>query len=268
MDKGSHTSSVLYRCNISHHRKEPIVRNFNYNIFMWYLNLDDLSSVINRLWLVSRNRFNYYAFKDGDHMNTGGGDDLKSRIRAFVKANDETANVDNIMLLTNLTTLGYLFNPVSFYFCFDNNGQPLCAIAEVGNTYGEMKPYFIGKENIVDGVFRFKARKYFYVSPFIDHDTELDFFLGIPGDKLNLRIDDYKGDNRFFTAVLDGTKDTLSNRNVLISALKFPLITIRIIVLIHLQAAILWLKKLPYHSKEAFPELQRGVYNKYKSKGN
>ena len=260
--------SVLYKCKVGHYRKEPVQRSFNYNIFMWYINLDEIQELIQKTPLVSRNKFNYYSFKDSDHLQQKNIDSacVSDHIRAFVKANGETTEVSTIMLLTNLATLGYQFNPVSFYFCFDRQKKPLCAIAEVGNTYREMKPYFIGNEHFRNGAFRFKTKKHFYVSPFIDHDIDFDFTLPIPREKLNIRIDDLKDVNRFFTATLKGKQVDISKKNVLLSALQFPLVTLKIITLIHFQAFLLWLKKVHHHKKEDFPELQVGVYNKFNPK--
>ena len=260
--------SVLYSCNIHHSRYKPIKRGFDYNVFMWYLDLDEIPSLLNSIVLASHNRFNYYSFNDKDHLNYNDNksDSLRDSIEAYIKSNGESKSIGRIMILTNLTTFGYLFNPVSFYFCFDKDDNPLCAVAEVGNTYGEMKPFFLGLNNLYDGVFKFRAKKYFYVSPFIDHDTELEFHLSIPDDNLNIRINDFEGDECLLTASLKGKPLTLSNRNVLISAFKFPMITLKVIISIHYQALILWLKRMPYHKKEDHKDLQTGVYNKYQSK--
>lgn len=260
--------SVLYKCKVGHYRKEPVERSFTYNIFMWYLNLDQIPYIVQKLFLVSKNKPNYYTFKDKDHLQIEGVDsnNLTDHIKAYVKANGETNEIARIMLLTNLTTLGYLFNPVSFYFCFDRQGNPLCAIAEVGNTYRETKPYFIGKEHLQNGTFRYSTKKLFYVSPFIDHDIDFYFELPLPTDKVNFRIDDHKNGKRLFSATLNGKQTPLSNKNVLISALQYPLVTLKIIALIHYQAFLLWLKKVHHHKKKDYPDLQVGVYNKYKTK--
>ncbi len=90
--------------------------------------------------------------------------------------------VGRIMLLTNLATLGHQFNPVSFYFVYDVNDKPLCSVVEVGNTFKEMKPYFIDATHLNKDVFTYRTKKLFYVSPFIAHDVDFDFRLSLPSD--------------------------------------------------------------------------------------
>jgi hypothetical protein len=168
------------------------------------------------------------------------------------------------MLLTNLNVLGYNFNPVSFYFCYNEKNEIACAVAEISNTFREMKLFFLGKENLKEGKFHLDTKKYFYVSPFIDHDASFDFDLSVPGDKLNIRIDDHKDGDRFFISTLTGIRKEISNWNLFFYSLRFPLIPLRIITLIHWNALLLWLKKIHYHKKAEFPELQRDVHRKYR----
>jgi DUF1365 family protein len=166
------------------------------------------------------------------------------------------------MLLTNLNVLGYNFNPVSFYYCFDESSQPLCVVAEIGNTFGEIKPFLLNKNNLSKNIFHLNTTKYFYVSPFIDHDTNFDFNLAIPDQKLNIRIDDHKNEKRFFISTLTGTKNKLTNFNLIWYSIRFPFITLKIITLIHWNALLLWMKKIPYHKKEEDPELQKDVFRR------
>ena len=97
-----------------------------------------------------------------------------------------------ITLVTLPRGLGDIFNPVSFYFCHDGDGRPLCAVAEVGNTYGELKPYLLRGASR-DGVFRLTAPKHFYVSPFSALDLTFEFTLRVPGDRLDVQITEREG---------------------------------------------------------------------------
>lgn len=169
------------------------------------------------------------------------------------------------MLMTNLNVLGYNFNPVSFYYCFDGKNEPVCCIAEVGNTFGEMKPYLMTKENLKENTFHLNTEKYFYVSPFMDHDASFDFNLGIPGEKLNNRIDTFKNGERVFISTLTGNKKPITNLNLLWYSMRFPLITLKIIILIHWNALLLWRKKIPYLKKAEHADLQKDVFRKYKN---
>jgi DUF1365 family protein len=234
---------------------------------MFYIDLDEIDALSKSLWMVSRNRFNYFSFKDNEHLqlpreNPDKTKNVKQHITDYLLQNGIIIGNGKIMLLTNLNVLGYNFNPVSFYYCFSESNEPLCVVAEVGNTFGEMKPFFLGNEQLKDKKFHLNTTKYFYVSPFIEHDTNFDFNLAIPSEKLNIRIDDYKNEKRFFISTLTGIRKPLTNFNLFLYSLRFPFITLKIITLIHLNALKLWLKKLPYYKKGDRQELQREVYRK------
>jgi uncharacterized protein len=261
-----HIHSCLYKASVMHHRLSPKQHRFNYEIFMFYLDLDEISNLCQRLKCMSRNRFNLFNFRDKDHLQLPGNTkNVREQIEAYLRSQGIQTPVKRIMLLTNLCTLGYQFNPVSFYYCYDQEEQPICAIVEVCNTFHEMKPYLLNNETLTGERFRLNTGKYFYVSPFTDMDTHFEFDLGIPGEKLQIRIDDHnKNGERFLISTLTGTREELNDTNLLHYFFSFPLITLKIIWLIHWQAAKLWLKKLPYHAKAAHKDLQRDLYRPYK----
>jgi DUF1365 family protein len=252
-----------------HNRLAPKKHRFYYNVFMFYIDLDEIELLQKKLFMFSFNAFNFFSLRNNEHLqlpidNPDKTKSIKEHIQDYLRQNGVDKTPSKIMLLTNLNVLGYNFNPVSFYFCFDEHSGPLCAVAEVGNTFREMKPYFLGKEQLKEDQFHLNTTKYFYVSPFIEHDTNFDFNLTIPGEKLNLRIDDYKNEERFFISTLSGVKKPVTNLNLLWYSIRFPFITVKIITLIHWNALWLWLKKLPYHKKTENIHLQKDVYRKYK----
>ena len=241
-------NSCLYRAQVMHHRLEPRKHRFHYNVFMFYLDLDEIDLLAKKLLPVSRNRFNVFNFRDKDHLqlpkeNPNKTKNIRQHISDYLKQNGVELKQPKIMLMTNLCTFGYQFNPVSFYYCYDGN-ELQCSVVEISNTFHEMKLFFIGKENLQENKFHFNTTKYFYVSPFIEHDANFDFNLEEPGEKLNIRIDDYKNDRRFFTSTLTGTKKEMTNVRLLWYALRFPLITLQVIGLIHWNAFKLWMKKI------------------------
>lgn len=246
-----------------HHRLEPLKNRFVYNVFMFAVDLDEVDTLHSRLWFFSRNRFNLFQFRDRDHVNYGK-PHLKENIVAYLRQHGIELNNGRIILVTNLRTFGYVFNPVSFYFCFDENNSPVCAIAEVGNTFGELKPYLLRTQNRTETGFRATMQKYFYVSPFIDLDTFFDFQLNIPGEKLHIVINDYNDGKKIFLSAVTGIRKPLTDARLLWYTIRFPFITLQVITLIHWQALKLYLKKLPYLKKDDHPELQKGavVWNK------
>ncbi len=255
-----------------HHRLAPKRHSFWYKVYMFYLDLDEIDALSRKLRWFGYNRFNLFNFRDKDHLqlpkeNPDCSKTVKQQITIYLNANDIEIEDGKIMLLTNLSVLGYNFNPVSFYFCFDGGGNPLCAIAEISNTYREMKLFLFTKEDLIENTFKQKAEKLFYVSPFIDLDTFFDFNLVIPDEKLDIKIDDYdKKGKRFFLSTLSGVKKPLTNGNMLRFFFSIPLIPLRVMGLIHWQAIKLWIKKINYHPKNANQELQKDVYKRYKSK--
>ena len=242
-----------------HNRLEPKPNRFVYDVFMFYLNLDEIDGLVKRMWLLSRNRCNLFTFRDRDHLlkyKT----DIKTNLLEYLRIQGIQINNPRIMLLTNLRMFGYNFNPVSFYYCFENN-RPLCCVAEVGNTFGEQKFYLLPASSLENDRFKLRTQKYFYVSPFTDMDAEFDFNLGIPQEKLNIQINDYKNGKKFFLSSLSGIRKELTTGRLLWFTIRFPFLTLKIIALIHWQALKLYLKKIPYYKKSDHTELQREVYH-------
>lgn len=252
-----------------HHRLEPRVHRFNYRLFMFYVDLDELDFLSKTLLLFSRNRFNAFAFKDSEHLQLPKDKPnkalrVKEQIVTYLNTQGFVYTNERIMLLTNMSVLGYNFNPVSFYFVIDANHEPLCAVAEVGNTFGEQKPYFLSKETLKGNTFELETTKYFYVSPFISHDSHFAFYLTPPDAKLNIRINTHDPNRkRFFISTLTGKATTLTNTKLLWYLIRFPFITLKIITLIHWNALLLWFKKIRYYKKEEFKELQKEVYKRH-----
>lgn len=256
----------MYKATVMHHRLAPKKHSFHYQVFMFYLDLDEIDELSNGLKWMSRNRFNLFNFRDKDHLQLprekpDTSKPVREHIVDYLNQNGIDIGKGRIMVLTNLCTLGYQFNPVSFYYCYNEQDEPVCAIVEVCNTFKEMKPYFLSGDTRNEDTFKLNTRKLFYVSPFIDMDTDFDFNLTIPGDRLQVKIDDYdKNGERFFISTLTGTKKPLTDRNLLLYFFSMPLITLKVIGAIHWQALKLWLKKLPFHKKGDNMDLQQDVY--------
>ena len=165
-----------------------------------------------------------------------------------------------VLLVTLPRIAGHLFNPVSFYFCYRSDGSPLAAIAEVTNTFREVKPYLLGPATFSPPIsrlpspisqFRLRVPKHFYVSPFSDVDVAFDFTLRPPGDQLSIQIDDHAAGARTLTSTLQGVRRELTGARLAWFALKYPLVTLGVIARIHWQALRLWLKRVPWFPKSA-----------------
>ncbi|WP_316831173.1 DUF1365 domain-containing protein [Pedobacter aquatilis] len=262
--------SSIYTAKVMHHRLAPKKHSFWYNVYMFYIDLDEIDLLAKKFRWFSRNRFNLFSFRDKEHLQLprekpDQRKNTRQHLEDYLKGYGVDGTKLKIKLLTNLNVLGYNFNPVSFYYCFDENNHAVCCVAEISNTYREMKLFFFGKEELAGDMFSKITTKYFYVSPFIDHDDSFDFKLKVPAAHLDIKIDDIdKNGNRFFISTLKGDIKTFSDRNMLKYFLSIPLIPLQVMGMIHWQAFKLWIKKIPFHPKAENPELQRNVYRPYK----
>ncbi len=257
-------NSCLYECNVMHHRLSPKEHRFSYRIFMFHLDLDEIDTVAKRNPFFSRNRRGLFAFYDSDHLQEGEGT-VKEKLRAYLAGNRITLpDRSRIMLLTLPRVLGYIFNPVSFFFCLGPEGAPLCAVAEVGNTFGEKKLYLL-PQPVAEDRFRLLVPKHFYVSPFSELDLQFDFKLRVPADTMEIHVDDRNGEERVLLSALTGKRAPLTTGRLAWFAVKYPMLTLWIMTLIHWNALLLWIKRVPFHRKEARPDLQRDVLHPHAS---
>jgi hypothetical protein len=134
----------------------------------------------------------------------------------------------------------------------------------VGNTFGEKKLYLLPELSAGDR-FRLVTPKNFYVSPFSELDLDFDFKLRIPSESLEVHVDDRLGEERTLLAALTGRRAALTAGRLGWFTVKYPFLTLWIITLIHWNALLLWLKRVPFHRKEARPELQRDVLHPHAS---
>jgi DUF1365 family protein len=239
---------------------------------MFYFDLDEMDKLANKLFFFGLNKINLYSFRDSDHFkfvnNYHGEADIiskekikyqadkyknkttKERIGIMIEELGLNFEPDKVYLLTNVRTFGYVFNPVSFYYCFDKAGQLRALFSEVNNTYLQQKMYYSVIKDPNEEVYKEKQRKNYYISPFIDYDTDLEWTFSTPGEKLKMQIDSVKGDNAVLTTNLIGSRRELTNINLLYLFLRYPFYNFMVIIIIHFQALKLWFKKVPLHGKK------------------
>lgn len=262
-----------------HHRFSPKNHRFVYRLFMFALDLDELDALHRSLRLFSLNRANAYSFREKDFLPAGeplhnasvpaapattpAG--LKARVLAHLAGRGIDLTGGQVMLVTLPRVFGYLFNPVSFYFCYDRTGRPVASIAEVTNTFKEMKPFVLGPETLTAGAFALRLPKYFYVSPFTDLDVSFDFTLHPPDERLSVQIDDYEAGRRTLASALTGVRRPLTDARLAWFSVKYPFITLKVISLIHWHALKLYLKNVPWFAKAARPDAQRDLYRPHAS---
>jgi DUF1365 family protein len=241
--------SALYTGTLIHARRRPAENVFRYGVCFYVLDLDELPELDERLRLFSLNRRNVVTFRDRDHL----GDPGRS-VKANLVAHLAEAGIDvqggRILLLTNLRVLGYVFNPVSFFWCYRASGELACVVAEVSNTFGEMLPYLLPAPGT--GALEWHVPKRLHVSPFFELDQEYRFFLSEPGERVHARVDVWQDGERRLGSVLAGERRPLTNATLARALVRYPLMPQQVIGLIHWQALKLWRKRVPFHHKPPF----------------
>lgn len=262
-------SHCLYDCKVMHQRLQPQRYGFTSGMFLFKLDLDRLPELIEELPILSHNQPNIYSFYDKDHLWLGR-PSLRENVEAYLAEQGITERPARIELLTSLRVLGYVFNPVSFYFCYAADDRPLCIITEVHNTFGELKPFLLRPEDFNGKRFEAERVKHFYISPFSDLDPLLQLRLEFPGDRLALYVNSRRTDETtpFFRSSLTGRKRPLIQIELLRFSFRFPFITAKVMAQIHWHALRLYLRKVPLHRKSDRPEAQQGIYPKWNQTPN
>lgn len=258
-------NSCLYQSRVAHARFAPRRHAFEYTVFYCWIDLDELPELDRQSKLFAANRFALYSFHESDHLGSSAGN-LKRDITRWCEQHGVTLPHDcRIRILTLPRFLGYLFNPVSFIYCYDEQENLLCAIAEVGNTFGEKKLYLIPKRESSPQVALARMPKQFYVSPFSDLDVEFEFELTTPTDDLHVRVDDFENGNKVLVSSLAGQRRPFSTGQLAKLTAFCPAVTAKVIFLIHWQAFLLWLKGCRWFAKSDRPESQTNVLNPHPS---
>lgn len=251
--------NALYECAVAHCRLKPKRHAFNYRVFMFALDLDQIPSVAKNIPWLGHNRFNLFSIHDADHIDLGQPGGIRGNLTHWLAGEGISCPADSrIQLLSFPRVLGYGFNPVSFYYIESAAGHPIAAVAEVVNTFREMKIYALEKLGS-DGVWHRRVAKNFYVSPFSDPALEFDFRLGAPGESWRVNIDDYDGPERMLLSAIRGERRALTASRLFWYAFKYPMLSVRIIMLIHWHAFLLWWKKVPFFRKTERREVQLDV---------
>ena len=241
-------NSGLYTGTLVHARREPFRHAFRYRVAYFLLDLDELEALERRLHLFSRNRPNLVSLYDRDYMG-GDGTPLKQAVVRFCA--DRGRDVERVLTLTQLRVAGYVFNPVTFHWCYGRGGELACIVAELSNTFGERLP------ELLDGpTLRYEHEKRLHVSPFFGLDQRYEYAFSQPGDEVWARINVRQDGRSPLTAVLHGRRRGLTNGTLGRFLVRYPLMPAQVTARIHWQALKLYLKGAPFHHK---PPFQPGV---------
>ena len=239
-------SPGLYLGRVMHHRLRPRRHRFVYQVFSLLVDLDRLDELDRRLRLLSVNRPNLLSFQERDH-GARDGSPPRPWVEALLAARGLDLAGGRVLLLCFPRLLGYVFNPLSIYYCYDAQGGLAAAVYEVKNRCGEQHAYVLPLACPAgpDGTARQRTRKAFYVSPFLEMAACYRFKLEPPGERLAVVIQEEVAQATTLVATLTGARRPLTDAQLLRAVLRMPLMTYKVILGIHYEALWLWLKGLP-----------------------
>ena len=249
------TASALYVGSVRHRRHRPTDNAFRYRTYHALIDLDELPRLDRQVRGFGYRRPAVVGYHDVDHF---GPRDLPSRekLRRWLATRDTVLPAGPVRVLTNLRTLGHVFNPVSWWFCHHPDGSLAMIVAEVNNTFGESYPYLLDDLRIGQGGrVHARADKAFHVSPFMEiPGLSYDFTFVVQPDRITVQMDVHDADGRLFDATQDGHHRPLTARQLGRTLATHPMMTLRTVLLIHLQAVKLWCRRVPFVSKPPAPD--------------
>ena len=244
-------NSCIYEGRVRHTRRKPAAHQFNYRLFMMYLDLDELPMLFKKRWFWSVSRPALARFRRSDHLG-GTVRSLADAVRNLVESETGNRPVGPIRLLTNLSYFGYCFNPASFYYCFAADGEAVeYIVSEVNNTpWGERDTYVMNCKGraVTASSWRFCPTKKMHVSPFMPMQIDYDWVLSTPADRLSVYMSNSKDGKRFFDADMTLNRKRITGRSLAGVLLRFPFMTAKIIFAIYWEALRLWIKRCPVYT--------------------
>lgn len=243
------SSNALYVGHVEHRRRRPVPHAFRYPVCYFYLDLAELTRTFRFPFLFSFNFPGILSFWRKDYL----GDaklDLASAVRAEIQRQTGEVHHGPIRLLTNISYFGHCFNPVSFYYCFAEDGQTLqFIVAEVTNTpwnerHQQVLRFNQGQQQV------YQLSKVFHVSPFMPMEIDYTWVLDAPGAELSVLMQNrLQGEKELlFDASLRMTQRPLNLTNILTMLARFPLMSFKPLLAIYWQALVLWIKRVPFHT--------------------
>jgi len=244
--------ALLYTGQVMHARLKPLGHRFSYRVFSALIDLDALDDANRLSSLFSVNRRNLLSFFERDHLPKNEG---HTTLRVYVGQLLQEAGVahpERVLLLAYPRMLGFVFNPISVYYCYGDNDALSAMIYEVRNTFGERHTYVceVKPGQLTAAGVRQERNKIFYVSPFIDMSMRYFFRMLPPGDEVKMRIfeTDEFGDP-LLSATFSGSKLPITSASIASQLLRLPFMTLKVVAGIHWEALKLWLKGAKFHSR-------------------
>jgi len=239
-------ASAIYRGHVTHVRLRPVRHRLDYRVFSILVDVDELPDLDCRTRLFGYNRAALVSFHDKDH-GTGTGAPLRPWVEAQLREAGVTDDIEHIRILCYPRIFGYVFNPLSVYFCQSSDGRTVATLYEVGNTFAERHVYVMPVDDNDAPFIRQSCEKIFYVSPFMPMSCFYDFRVHTPGERISVAINEADAEGPLLMASFVGRHRPFSGPELLRAWLTHPLMTVKVIAAIHWEALRLWFKGAPIH---------------------
>jgi uncharacterized protein len=234
------TEADLYRCQVVHTRLGTRRRCFSYRSYLWLVDLDRMPE-LPPLWRPLA------SFRVQDHLADASAASIRSNVDAYLADQGIDITGGRVLMLASAATFGYVFNPLSVFWCYDEAGALAAVLAEVHNTYGQRHVYFVGPDQGGHGT----AAKEFYVSPFLPMHGNYRMRLPEPGDSLRLGVTLMTEGRPLLAATVNGSRQPLTLRRLAACSLRFPLAPLRVSLLIRWQGIRLFARRFPLTPRPA-----------------
>jgi len=242
-------ASAIYSGKVRHRRLSPKVHEFEYDVFMMYLDTGEIESIFSLSKFWSLKKFAPVQFKRSDfHIDNESSNppSVDESVRNSVQAKTGVRPTGPIRMLVNLRYWGFNMNPISTYYCFDNAGENVTAIlAEVHNTpWNERHAYVLAGDDFAKKQ-RINFNKEFHVSPFNPIEMEYQWYSTTPNKTLTLHLENWKDNKKVMDATMTLAREEISKTSLNKILIRFPWMTVKVVSAIYWQALKLWWKGVP-----------------------
>lgn len=244
-------NSKIYHGAVMHARTEPVRHSFRYPFYFYGFDLDELPRLDRSNRLFGYNRLRPVSLHDRDYLMPENGS-IRDKLERLLREHDIEDPLGRVELVTAARYFNYVFNPVSFFYCYRPDEQLACVVTQVNNTFGDMHLYLLRDPQTEpdNGHYRFSDRKVFHVSPFFPRDGSYDFELTPPGEEIDIVLRYSIEDTLQLVARLNGTSRPLNSKNLATTLLRRPLGAAMTMPRILWQAARLhWQRRLSVYTR-------------------
>ncbi len=240
-------SHSLYFGEVVHIRHRPKQHSLKYRVFSTLIDIDEARTAPKSSWLFGFDKWAIFSFWQKDFGTKRGpnAQSLFENIKILAQTSGTIGEVKRIELLCYPRIFGFVFNPLSVYFGYNNQDRLSFIIYEVANTFGERHHYIINLSENSAQTIEHKCPKVFYVSPFIPMDCEYNFKIIPPTDRVAIKIYETDKDGALLYAAFHGHKKEFSKKILFQALLSYPLMTLKVVFAIHLEAIKLLAKGVP-----------------------